>query len=373
VTVHLDRRQFLLGAGAAGLGLVLAGCSAGTPAAQKTSTASVPATFPTGPVSLTMFVWAGSNQNVVPEAVVRQYEKDHPNVKINIVESNNTVTYPKMIAAKKTTPDQNYVDFGFFNASTFAQGDVDGMWEPLNLSKIPNSRHVLPEYIPSNHSGLGYQNTIMGLAYNTKDVPAPPTSWTELWSSKNVGKVTTFDYQWEALVVAARLNGGSEKDIQPGFDIWSKHAKNFTALVSSNDQLQNLLVTGDAWYAPWFQSITAGWTAAGAPLGYVTPKEGAIAFPAYLCTVTNLTPDQRFVAYDVINQLLEPENAGRYGELTSSIPLTDNAKLSDAQKSNPDLQLSVARNAMQFDWATIAKNNTAWTAEWNSEVKANMG
>lgn len=372
MTRHPNRRQFLIGAGAAGLGVALAGCSSGSPS-RSDSPAAVPTAFPTGPVSLTMFVWTGSNQNVVPEELAAQYKKEHPNVKLKLLESNNTVTYPKMVAAKKTTPDQNYVDFGFFNASTWAQGVVDGMWDKLDLRMIPNAKHVLPEYLPSDHTGVGYETTVMGLTYNKKYVTTPPTSWSDLWSSKYVGKVTTFDYQWEALVVAARLNGGSEKNIQPGFDIWSKHAKNFKALVTSNDQLENLLVTGDAWIAPWYQSITSQWAAGGAPLGYVTPKEGAIAFPAYLCAVTNLTPDQKYVAQDLINRLLEPHNAGRYGALTGNIPLTGNATLTRAQKSDPNLQLSVAKKAMQFDWATIAKDNTAWSSEWDSQVKANRG
>lgn len=325
-----------------------------------------------GKTHVTMFIWAGSHQGDVPRAVVKQYLAEHPDVQIDFVESNNTVTYPKMAAAKKTTPNDNYVDFGFFNASTFAQGEVDKMWEPLDKNAVPNLSHVLPAYLPSGDLGAGYQTTLSGLIYNKDKVSTPPTSWTDLWNPKYKGEVSIFDYQWIPLVVAARLNGGDENNIDPGFKVWAQHADQIKALVSSNDQLKNLLVSGDATLGYWWSSITQVWMDEGAPFGFAVPAEGAVAFPSYLATVTNLSPKQKKVAEDIINLLLEPKNAGEYGRLTGAIPLTDDAELTAAQKSDPNLQLSLVEKAMQLDWGTMARSDASWRKRWDTEVKAHM-
>lgn len=323
-----------------------------------------------GKVHLTMFIWAGSHQGDVPRKVVKDYLATHENVEIDFVESNNTVTYPKMVAAKRTTPDDNFVDFGFFNASTLAQGEVDGMWDTLDEKAAPNMGKVLPKYQrPKNH-GVGYQASVIGMLYNRNKVTKAPDSWSALWDPKFRGRVTTFDYQWQPLVLAARAQGGSEKNIDPGFETWSKNAKQFKALVNSNDQLKNLLVTGDAWLAPWFSAIADDWIDEGAPFGFTIPEEGGIAFPTYLATVTNLSDEQKKVAHDIINLLLAPENARKYGELTKSIPLTTNSGLQPKKRYQ---RIEVAEQAMQFDWGEIAKQDAAWRKRWDRDVKSRMG
>src|SRR6185437_6017897 len=141
------------------------------------------------------------------------------------------------------------------------------------------------QYARPDNRGVAYQMSAIGLLYNKNLVHTPPDSWTALWSPEYKGKVVMFDYDTRALVIAARLNGGSEKDIDPGFRIWAQHADNFRALVDSNDGVKNALASGDAAIAPWFNSISRIWINEGAPFGFVIPKEGAIGFPLYLTIV----------------------------------------------------------------------------------------
>jgi putative spermidine/putrescine transport system substrate-binding protein len=325
-----------------------------------------------GNVHVTMFVFAGSHQGDVPKAVAQKYMASHPNVKIDFVESNTVIAYPKMIAAKRTTPNQNFVDFGIFNNSAVSQGVVDHLWDTIDLKNVPNVSHVLPAYVASNHMSIGYQTTIMGLAYSKKNLSTPPDSWTAMWDPAFKGKLSYLEDEWEPLVIAARLNGGSEKNIDPGFKTWAAHASNWKAFVNGNDQLENLLVTGDASIAPYFDSIVHNWEVAGAPIGFSIPKEGGIAFPILTSIVSNLSPAQKKVCEDIINELLTPENAGKYGDLTWAIPLVDNATLSPQMKSAPDLQLSVAQKAFQLDWTTIAQQETVWRQRWDQEVKSKI-
>jgi putative spermidine/putrescine transport system substrate-binding protein len=109
-----------------------------------------------GKVKLTMFIWAGANQGVVPREVVANYLKTHPDVEIEFWESTNAATYPKMLAAKQADPKAPLVNFGYFNVDLANRGDTDDMWVPMDPARIP-ALSKLPQGLrrPGNR-GLGF-------------------------------------------------------------------------------------------------------------------------------------------------------------------------------------------------------------------------
>jgi len=341
-------------------------------AAMMAGVLATPAAFAQEPVEITFFYWAGSNQGVVPQEVIDAYQAANPNVKINVLESNNAITYPQMVAARRATPDDPLVHCGFFNVDAMTKGDAEGMWAPLDEAMVPNLANILEGFRRVEDRGVGYQASAIGILYNKDAVPTPPTSWTDLWSEEYRGRVTMFDYDTRMIAVAARLNGGDEFDVDPGFAVWAEHAENFRALVDSNDAVKNLLVSGDAWAAPWFSSISKVWIDEGGPFGFAVPKEGAIAFPSYLAMVDGSDAAEQKVCSDLINTLLEADNAGRYGALTSAIPVVANAVLTDEQRNDPMLNLQLAQDAIVLDYGHIGEVTPDWRQRWDREVKVNM-
>lgn len=324
------------------------------------------------PVKITFFIWAGSNQGVVPMEVIEKYKAKNPNVTINILESNNAITYPKMVAARRTTPDDPLVHCGFFNIDSITKGDVAGLWAPLDENRVTNLKNVIADYKRPENRGVGYQMSGIGILYNKDQVKEPPTSWSAMWDPKYRGRVTMFDYDTRMLAIAARLNGGDEHKIDPAFDVWAKNAKNFRALVDSNDAVKNLLVSGDAFIAPWFSGLSYVWLSEGSPLGFAIPKEGTIAFPMFLAMVEGVTKEQKAVCEDIINTLMEPDNAGRYSKLTFSVPLVSNATLDEEQKSNPMLNMELAKSAIALDYNHIGEMTSEWRERWDREVKTKL-
>lgn len=321
-------------------------------------------------VKVTMFIWAGSNQGVVPRAVVANYLRSHPEVEIEFWESNNAITYPRMIAAKQADATKPLINFGYFNVDISNRGDTDDMWVPMSAGRIPNLARVHNTMRRPGNRGVGYGMSGVGLMYNKTLVKEPPTSWTDMWNAKWRGKVTFFDNFFIPLVLASRLNGGDEKNIDPGFKVWMDNAKNIRALANSNDQLLQLLVTGEAHIAPWFASIWKYWEMDGAPLGFVVPKEGLVAFPIYLQIIKGSTPEQIRVAEEVINELLTPENNGRYARLTFGVPSLPDAEVSETVRSilNPKL----LDNALWLDWATMGQKASEWRQRWERDVKSRL-
>lgn len=326
----------------------------------------------TAQTEITFVMWVGAQQEVVPTEVIKAYMQTHPDVKINILESNNTIIYPQMVTARRTTPDDPYIHCGLFNVEAINSGDVDDLWESLNPQRIPNMANVLPKYLRPDNRGVGYQMLGIGLIYNKEKVKTPPTSWSDLWSPAFREHVALWEYDPPPLVMAARLNGGDEHNIDPGFKVWSENAQNIRAFVDSNIALKNLMDSGEAWIAPWYSAIASQWVDENGPLGFVIPKEGAVAFSIFLSIVKGVDDAERAVCEDLLNELLSPAQAGRYGDLTRSVPVVKNAELTERQKTDPIVGLSLAETAIHLDNAFIAKELAGWRERWDQEVKAKL-
>ncbi len=320
-------------------------------------------------VKVSLLVFAGANQEVVPREAAARYMRENPHVEIEITETTNVLMYPKMMAAKQANPNRPLINFGVFNVDFSNRGDVDDMWATVTPDRVPNMRLVHPSLRRSDNRGIGHSISALGLIYNKNLVRTPPDSWKALWDPQWRGKVGMFDNNFIPLVLAARLNGGTEENIDPGFRIWAENAKNLRALVTTNDQLKNLIVTGEALFGPFFATIFKFWELEGAPLAFVPPKEGVVAFPIYLQIVKGSSPEQIAVAEAVINDLLSPESNARYARLTFRVPGVEGASMpAQEQIMTPRL----LQTAIWLDWRRMGEKASEWRQRWEREVKSRM-
>ena len=325
--------------------------------------------------NITYFCPQGPDQDLAAKEVARWYIRDHSDVEIKVVPGSNAVSYPKMLAARRTTPDKPLFDLGYFNPETVPKGDRDNMWLPLDPKTVSNLDLVFEEFRrPGNH-GAPVGGGLVGLVYNKEKVKEPPTSWRDLWENPFYRKkVVLFDYLWayNSLVVASRLNGGSEKNMDPGFEAWAKGADQILALVTSTKQMLDLMVTGDAALTVWFKGNQVTWEKQGAPLGFVVPKEGAVAFPLYLQVIAGVDPHKRRICEELINLTLNPLFVKYYCEATYMTPLVKGVRLKPELADDPSYSKDALTNALQLDWATMTKHNEEWKKRWDREVKARL-
>ena len=326
-------------------------------------------------VHLNFLIPEGPGQDVAARAAVALYQKEHPNVSVTIVPGSNANYYPKMLAAMQTTPDQPLFNIAYINAPTWPKGYAADMWLPLDTARVANALHVLKPYRRPQDKGVGVGIVLIGLLYNEKDVKTAPTSWTDLWANPTFKhKVVLFDYLWEynGLVMAARLNGGSETNIQPGIRVWSQHTDQIRALITSTDQMQNLLQTGDAWVTAWPKANQAVWAKQGLPFAFAVPKEGAVAFPLYLTVVKGSSAAQIRAAQDIINLLLSSYYQSLYAASSYTSPVVDDVRIPAALANDPAFSQAVLNKAILLDEAAIAANSADYTRLWNAEVKSKL-
>ena len=228
----------------------------------------------------------------------RATSRRNPDVEIEFWESTNAATYPKMLAAKQANPSAPLVNFGYFNVDLSNRGDTDDMWVPMDRRPHPGAGQAAGRPAPAGQPGP----RLLGQPRRAH-VQQEPRQGPAHVVDRAVGPEVAGqgDVLRQQLRPARRSRPGStaatSTSIDPGFRLWTEHARNIRALPTTNDALKNIVVTGEAQIAPWFSAIWKFWADEGAPLGFVNPKEGRDRLPA-------LPPDRQ-------GQHARPDHGGR--------------------------------------------------------------
>lgn len=324
-------------------------------------------------VSITIFSFAGSQLAVMPTAFKQWYEEKNPNVSISIYENSNIVGYPLMLAAKQQNPNKPFVNMGFFNAQTAAQGDLDGMWETLDYKSLSNAKDIYPVFQRQNQHGIGIGSDQLGVVVNSQRVHPAPTSWSALWSPQFANQVVVQTYLWQIVYAAAKLNGGSLRNMTPGWNLWAQKAHDQIRLLVPSAQAEvQALTNGTAAITCQFNGTTIGWIRQGAPLQYVPPKEGAIAVTVYLESVKGNTLAQSEVCHDIINKMLSPKWCGGWMNTAIQVPANSKVKIPAEFSKYPAFQKQTVEHLLKLDWQVVAKAAKTWNHLWDQNITAKL-
>jgi putative spermidine/putrescine transport system substrate-binding protein len=111
-------------------------------------------------------------------------------------------------------------------------------------------------------------------------VKTAPTSWADLWKPEYKGKVVLPEIGSISgayfVAIMGKAFGKDLFDENAAFERVKTLRPSILTFWTSHDQLANLLVQGEAWLSPWASDRAAFQIKNGAPIGSVTPKEGAI-------------------------------------------------------------------------------------------------
>ncbi|MDR1829084.1 MAG: extracellular solute-binding protein, partial [Methylobacteriaceae bacterium] len=99
------------------------------------------------------------------------------------------------------------------------RGEAQGAFEKLDPAIVTNLGKLFPKARFSEY-GVVTNFGQYGIAYNPKLVKEEPTSWLDLWKPEYDGAISTAGFDAaniELLVLMAKLDGGDEGNIDPGF------------------------------------------------------------------------------------------------------------------------------------------------------------
>ncbi|MEJ0068985.1 MAG: ABC transporter substrate-binding protein [Pseudomonadota bacterium] len=121
----------------------------------------------------------------------------------------------------------------------------------LKVEDIPNLAQVEPVwYDQFRRQGVGLDYASYGIAWRTDLVPNPPTSWADLWKPEYQGKLAIPSISnsgiWLLMMIAARLNGGSELQLDPAFKALKQLSPGVRKYFKALTETVELLESGDA-------------------------------------------------------------------------------------------------------------------------------
>jgi putative spermidine/putrescine transport system substrate-binding protein len=230
---------------------------------------------------------------------------------------------------------------------------------------------LLPEAQDPTGPAIFFQ--AVGLTYNPEKIKTPPTSWKDLWKPEFKGRVgittlnSTLGTGW--LVEVAKMYGGSESNVEPGFKAINDLKPNLAAVAANPGALATLFQQGQIDISPGNFNAIQLLKARGVPVEFVAPKEGAIAFKTSIHVVKN-SPN-RDLAVALIEAAMSPEVQTRLMQAPYLIVPT-NTKVKMEGEIAKVLAKDHAAMKQSFvfqDWKKINEQRSAWIERFNREVK----
>jgi putative spermidine/putrescine transport system substrate-binding protein len=213
---------------------------------------------------------------------------------------------------------------------------------------------------------------LCGIAYNPKKIKTPPTSWKDLWNPEYKGRVgiTTMESSLGTAfaVEAAKLHGGSESNIEPGFQAIKELLPNVGAVAGSPGALAALFQQGQVDIAPQYFNAVELLAAKGVDVAFVRPESGLVLIRTSMHIVKN--SQQQEMALKYIDTALgrdvqEALQAGPY----FLVPTNANAKFSEGISKVVGPDANSLLGATINDWAEINKHRTEWIKSFSELVR----
>ena len=319
----------------------------------------------------TLFVGGsgGSTETLMKEKVIPPFEAK-TGAKVVYVPGNSTDILAKIQAQK----GKQEISLAIIDDGPMYQAVGQGLCAPVEKSGSIAELYPNAEMVGGKSVGIGFIAT--GLGYN-KDVFkkngwAPPTSWNDLADPKYKGKVVippiTNGYGLLTLVMQARINGGGEDKIDPGFDaITKKIAPNVLAWEPSPGKMAQMMQTGEGALVVWGNGRVQAVADQGAPVEFVFPKEGAPVIMVAAC-VTDGAPQAK-LGQQFLQHVVSAEMQAHFAQVVGWGPVNKNTKIA------PDVAKRVVYGPQQVaalvapNYEIINAKRAEWTQRWNRQVE----
>ncbi len=327
------------------------------------------ALFASPPVSaqekLVVSIWGGSWRDLVASTAAKKFKAD-TGVDVEFI-TGGTIDRLNKAKLAGENPES---DITFTTSHVGWLYANDGLYEKLDLTKVPNAANLVEQAkISPYHIGtwayvytIGYRPDLM------KD--ASFTSWADLWKPELKGKLAAPDFDPSHLiVVAAMLSGGDAASWQKGQEKLKELKPNFKAFYTNDANSQQLIANGETPVQVILSMNAYYMMGEGVPIKLVIPKEGAVLG---IDTVGMMKGTKKSeLAYKFINAVLDPGVQAEIANLKKGSPVVTNAKLSPEVAKLPGVFTTPEQ------WSTQAiiidhKLRAEKTAEWRKWFAENI-
>lgn len=312
--------------------------------------------------TLVVGIWGAEQEEIVREYLIPEFT-ELTGADVELILGGSSDRYARIYAEL----DAPTMDVVYLSISQAQQASADGVISPPNPAGVPEFANLYPQ--AQEFGGYGVSFMSIGLMVNTEYVTEMPTSWLDVWKPEYKGKVAPFVFpgtQGTAfLVMAARVHGGGETNIDPGFEAMME-LKPLPMILSGIDETNLAFQQGDVWLAPQIRGYVESYKSQGGKVEFVTPQEGTpLAMNAAAIPTNSANAD---LAEAWINLHLSQAVQEAYARVLFYAPTNKTVVLpEDLSSIMPYGEDDVAKLIM-LDNLAISANQSDWTDRWNREI-----
>lgn len=291
------------------------------------------------------------------------------NCKVTIVTNDSGPALAKVVA-EKSNPQ---TDVLWTVEPTHANGLLQGVFEKLDLDRVPNHKKLYPFAQLPDGTGMGWGigATIVGYnakVYEQRKIAAPKT-WADLITPETAKRVAWLDLSTQqglnTFLMANRAQGGKDDNVDPIFKYLKANLDKIT-LISSPAQVDDLLQQNAAWIATNIDARMAILKSKGFPLGLTYPSDG-LPIQSALVNLVKGAPHPN-LAHEFINWVLSDEIQLIIGNDIKLGPTNKNVKIEQDVAAGLIYGEDRVSKVLTFDSMAIARVMPSWLDRWNREL-----
>lgn len=324
------------------LGLLLTGIANEAAAQQK---------------SIAVMMWGVGWTDVFREASAA-FEKETGIKVIEVTQGTSGEGLVKL-QAMKARPT---IDVWFTTSSVATRAVKDReLFAALPSTDIANWGDVLPDAKTPDWVAAWYYP--FSIIYRPELVSKPITRWEDLWDPAFKNKLAIPNmmmYQARLLLTAALLNGGSEKNVDPGFEALKRLRPNVALIYGSDAQARQVLSQGEAAVLLASSAHAKRLRDQGINVVHISPKPTPMLFDVMTLVKTgNAALGAKFIDF-----ALRKETQELISRRMNMGPVNRKAAPAAALVAS----LPKAGDGVAFDEEVVNQNIGAWTERFNREI-----
>jgi putative spermidine/putrescine transport system substrate-binding protein len=319
--------------------------------------------------TLTLGGYGGSFETLMKEHVIPAFEKER-GVTVQFVPGNSTENLARLQAQR----ENQELDVVFLDDGPMYQAVALGFCDTVADAPVMADIYDIARMGTDKAIGTGFVAT--GFAYNAEMFEEkgwePPSSWMELTDEKYDGLLSippiSNTYGLHTLVMMARLNGGSEEDIEPGFEAMAEQvAPNVLVFEPSSGKMSELFQGEEIALSIWGSGRVKSLADTGFPAKFAYPKEGAVALMIAVCPIVNSDVPEEAQAF--IQYVLSPEVQVQLADVMGAGPTNKTAELPEELAQGLPYGPEQVEKLIAVDWDVINPKREEWTQRWAREVE----
>ncbi len=312
----------------------------------------------------------GDMERAFTQHVFPAFEKAN-DVKIVVVPG----TSADILAKAQAFKDKPQMHVMFLDDGVMARAVSMGLCQ--KMQDAPVMQELYPTARFKDDMAVGIDMGMTGIAYNTKLFKdnnwVPPTSWMDLADPKYKKKVVfqsaaSSTFGLHGFLMFNRIQGGDEKNVDPGFKAWSGSiGPNVLEYITNSAKIAEMVQAGEAAVFPLTPTAVGRLQKRDIPVAYAQPKEGSVLLMVAECVIANNSePD---LSQKLAHYLLSADAQSKALEFGNHFP--SNTKVQATAEMKPYLEQfqGYMQTAKVMDWDLINANRQAWNMRWNRTVE----